>query len=147
MSQPVAIIEFSFLEAQKKVKGWDNTFYDLFKLFYLKEEDFGVPMGENNDRVVFVVDNSVYSKEYGEKRILIYTSAVIERLEGLNKSHQNYLFYIYDRSESDRMDRLIDKFKSYLSDCGKKYILHHELPGIKNTFSQAEFYLGIELLD
>lgn len=144
----LAKIEFSFLEKQREVRGWDNTFYDLFLIFSSFESRF-VDLGEEiDDRMLFITNTNVYVKEYQRNCIQVYLRKLQENQKGLEKLHQIYLFFIYDVEEILTIKELIQKVKEYLNNSGKKYqIVKKESEEKFISLSKAIFYIGLEVFD
>ncbi|WP_430597694.1 hypothetical protein [Enterococcus sp. AZ177] len=108
----LAVIDFSFLENQSNAKGWDNMFYDVFKLFNEKEKLLHPPIDSDNDHFIFITQGFIYLKQYDQEKIHIYKNELYKELNEIKG--QTLLLMIYDDSEIEMMEEIYIKIKRYL---------------------------------
>lgn len=147
MNRLLARIEFSFLEEQKNAKGWDNTFYDLFLLFSAKEFKFEDLNNNINDRMLLMISDTIYVKEYQQKCIQVYSLKKKRSQKDFDFFHQFYLFFIYKTEEIPIIKEVIEEVKKYLDESGRIYKIIKKEKGNFFSFSKAIFYIGLELID
>ncbi|MBO0423071.1 hypothetical protein, partial [Enterococcus plantarum] len=100
----LAVIDFSFLENQSNAKGWDNMFYDVFKLFNEKEKLLHPPIDSDNDHFIFITQGFIYLKQYDQEKIHIYKNELYKELNEIKG--QTLLLMIYDDSEIEMMEEI-----------------------------------------
>ncbi|ALS36280.1 hypothetical protein ABID30_000968 [Enterococcus rotai] len=139
--KPLAKIEFTFLEKQKDVQNWDNTFYELFSMFHEMESQFSPPNSDVNDRFIMLTSTNIYVKKYQEKKIQVY-----HNMSGKYKNiAQLYLFSAYEREETSLLIQLIEEIQSHLENSDKKYTIQNERHTSLDLFSDAKPYLSLEI--
>ena len=139
--KPLAKIEFTFLEKQKDVQNWDNTFYELFSMFHEMESQFSPPNSDVNDRFIMLTSTNIYVKKYQEKKIQVY-----HNMSGKYKNiAQLYLFSAYEREETSLLIQLIEEIQSHLENSEKKYTIQNERHTSLDLFSDAKPYLSLEI--
>lgn len=139
--KPLAKIEFTFLEKQKDVQNWDNTFYELFAMFHEMESQFSPPNSDVNDRFIMLTSTNIYVKKYQEKKIQVYHNMS----EKYKNVAQLYLFSAYEREETSLLIQLIEEIQIHLENSDKKYTIQNERPTSLDLFSDAKPYLSLEI--
>lgn len=132
--EKLAVIDFAFLKKQSTVKGWDNMFYDVFKLFNEKEKLLYPPIESDNDHFIFITQGFIYLKQYKQAKIHIYKNDLYKELN--EYQGQSFLLMIYDDSEIEMMEELYKKIIDYLK-INRKLIKEIRVTDFKNKKNNA----------